>query len=61
MQEAKDIAQVLKAGELPAPINIIHEKYIGPSLGKDSINQGAKSMMIGSSVPRGIPIAIGLV
>ena len=47
MQEAKDIASVLKAGELPAPINIIQTNYIGPSLGKDSIAAGAKSMLLG--------------
>ena len=47
MQEAKDIASVLKAGELPAPINIIQTNYIGPSLGQDSINDGSISMLIG--------------
>ena len=47
MQEAKDIASILKAGELPAPINIIQTNYVGPSLGQDSINSGAQSMLIG--------------
>ena len=47
MQEAKDIASVLKAGELPAPINIIQTNYIGPSLGQDSINDGSTSMLVG--------------
>ena len=47
MQEAKDIASVLKAGELPAPIKIIQTNYIGPSLGQDSINSGSFSMIIG--------------
>ena len=47
MEEAKDIASVLKAGELPAPISIIQTNYVGPSLGKDSINDGGKSMIIG--------------
>ena len=47
MQEAKDIASVLKAGELPAPINIIQTNYIGPSLGQDSINNGSFSMVVG--------------
>ena len=47
MEEAKDIASVLKAGELPAPISIVQTNYIGPSLGKDSINDGGKSMIIG--------------
>jgi protein-export membrane protein SecD len=47
MQEAKDIASVLKAGELPAPIKIIQTNYVGPSLGQDSINSGSFSMIIG--------------
>ena len=47
MQEAKDIASVLKAGELPAPIKIIQTNYVGPSLGQDSINNGSFSMAVG--------------
>jgi len=47
MEEAKDIASILKAGELPAPISIVQTNYVGPSLGKDSINDGGKSMIIG--------------
>ena len=47
MEEAKDIASVLKAGELPAPIAIVQTNYVGPSLGKDSISDGGKSMIIG--------------
>jgi protein-export membrane protein SecD len=47
MQEAKDIASVLKAGELPAPISIVQTNYVGPSLGEDSIADGANSMIIG--------------
>ena len=47
MQEAKDIASVLKAGELPAPISIVQTNYVGPSLGEDSNNDGANSMIIG--------------
>jgi len=50
MQEAKDIASVLKAGELPAPINIIQTNYIGPSLGEDSIKDGTFSMIVGLSL-----------
>ena len=46
-QEAQDIAGVLKAGELPAPINVIQINYIGPSLGKDSVSSGSLSMIIG--------------
>jgi len=47
MEEAKDIASVLKAGELPAPISIVQTNYVGPSLGKDSITDGGNSMIIG--------------
>jgi len=47
MQEAKDIASVLKAGELPAPIKAIQTNYIGPSLGKDSIKAGTSAMLAG--------------
>jgi protein-export membrane protein SecD len=46
-QEAQDIAAVLKAGELPAPINVAQINYIGPSLGKDSVSSGSLSMIIG--------------
>jgi len=46
-QEAQDIAAVLKAGELPAPINVAQINYIGPSLGEDSISAGWLSMLIG--------------
>jgi len=47
MQEAKEIASVLKAGELPAPINAVQTSFIGPSLGKQSINSGSKAMFLG--------------
>ena len=47
MEEAKNIASILKAGELPAPINAIQTNFVGPSLGKDSINAGASAMIIG--------------
>ena len=49
-QEAEDIAGVLKAGELPAPINVIQINYIGPSLGQDSIESGLFSMLLGLSL-----------
>jgi len=42
MNEAKDLAIVLRAGALPAPVNIIEERSIGPSLGRDSINTGIR-------------------
>ena len=44
--EAQDIANVLRAGELPAPINIIEERTVGPSLGNDSIQSGKNALII---------------
>ena len=49
-QEAEDIASVLKAGELPAPINVVQINYIGPSLGNDSITSGSYAMILGLMV-----------
>jgi len=46
--EAHDLAIVLRAGALPAPVNIIEERTVGPSLGSDSIRKGLISMIIGS-------------
>ena len=48
--EAKDIANVLQAGELPTPVNIIQERTIGPSLGKDSIDLGKKAIVFGMTL-----------
>ncbi|HEY5536537.1 MAG TPA: protein translocase subunit SecD [Ignavibacteria bacterium] len=45
IQEAKLLEIVLKAGALPAPLKIIEERSIGPSLGEDSINKGLTSSM----------------
>ncbi|MBW2029580.1 MAG: protein translocase subunit SecD [Deltaproteobacteria bacterium] len=50
MEEAKDLAIVLRAGALPAPVKILEERTVGPSLGKDSIQKGFKSMIIGGIV-----------
>jgi preprotein translocase subunit SecD len=50
MEEARDLAIVLRAGALPAPVSIIEERTVGPSLGKDSIDKGFKSMLIGGAV-----------
>ena len=47
IDEAKDIGNVLRAGKLPAPVNIIEERTIGPSLGQDSIDAGIKALFIG--------------
>jgi preprotein translocase subunit SecD len=46
-QEATDLAIVLRAGSLPAPVNILEDRTVGPSLGRDSINQGILSVAIG--------------
>lgn len=50
MDDAKDLAIVLRAGALPAPVKILEERTVGPSLGKDSIEKGFKSMIIGGVV-----------
>jgi len=48
MDEARDLAIVLRAGALPAPVNILEERTVGPSLGSDSIRQGIMATLIGS-------------
>jgi len=47
LDEAKDIAIVLRAGALPAPVSIIEERTIGPSLGVDSIHKGFSATILG--------------
>jgi preprotein translocase subunit SecD len=47
-QEAHDLAIILRAGSLPAPVEIIEERTVGPSLGHDSITKGLFSMLVGS-------------
>jgi preprotein translocase subunit SecD len=46
MKEASDLAIVLRAGALPAPVKIIEERTVGPSLGQDSIHKGIVSTLI---------------
>ena len=48
MDEAKDLAIVLKAGALPAPVKMLQNVTVGPSLGRDSIQAGKMAGMIGS-------------
>ncbi|MEO0294057.1 MAG: protein translocase subunit SecD [candidate division WOR-3 bacterium] len=48
MEEAKTLAIILKAGALPAPLKIIEERSIGPSLGNDSIKAGIRSIILGT-------------
>lgn len=47
VEEAKDLANVLKAGKLPAPTRIVEDAFVGPSLGAEAINQGYMSMLLG--------------
>ena len=47
IREAQDLANVLKAGKLPAPARIVASEVIGPSLGEASINQGFNSLILG--------------
>tara|TARA_B100001996_G_scaffold90810_1_gene67549 strand:- start:109 stop:1665 length:1557 start_codon:yes stop_codon:yes gene_type:complete len=46
-QSATDLALLLRSGALPAPLNIIEERTVGPDLGKDSINAGLLALSIG--------------
>jgi protein-export membrane protein SecD len=46
-QSATDLALLLRSGALPAPLNIIEERTVGPDLGKDSINAGMIALAIG--------------
>ncbi|MBI2357379.1 MAG: protein translocase subunit SecD [Deltaproteobacteria bacterium] len=50
MKEARDLAIVLRAGALPAPVEIVEERTVGPSLGRDSIRQGVISFIVGGSL-----------
>jgi SecD/SecF fusion protein len=45
IEEAKDLANVLKSGKMPAPARIVEEQIVGPSLGKESINAGMYSFV----------------
>lgn len=47
IEEARDIAIVLRAGALPAPLQIIEERTVGPSLGADSIEAGKNAGLLG--------------
>ncbi|MCX6251795.1 MAG: protein translocase subunit SecDF [Bacteroidetes bacterium] len=46
VEEAQDLANILKAGKLPAPARIVAEEVVGPSLGQESINAGLISFII---------------
>ena len=48
--EARDLALLLRAGSLAAPVRIIEERTVGPSLGQDNVDRGAMSMQIGMAL-----------
>jgi preprotein translocase subunit SecD len=50
LPEARDLAIVLRAGALPAPVRIAEERTVGPSLGQDSIDKGVLSFMVGGAL-----------
>jgi preprotein translocase subunit SecD len=47
VEEAQDLANVLRNGALPAPLRLLEERTVGPSLGRDSIRQGSVSFLVG--------------
>ncbi|MCX2738591.1 protein translocase subunit SecDF [Pontibacter anaerobius] len=47
VEEAQDLANILKAGKMPAPTRIVEEAIVGPSLGQEAINQGLLSTIAG--------------
>jgi len=50
LKEARDLSIVLRAGALPAPVEIAEERTVGPSLGQDSIHQGMTSFAVGGGL-----------
>ncbi|MPZ77261.1 MAG: protein translocase subunit SecD [Deltaproteobacteria bacterium] len=50
IKEARDLAIILRAGALPAPVEIVEERTVGPSLGQDSIRQGINSFIVGGAL-----------
>ncbi len=50
LSEASDLALVLRAGALPAPLRIMEERTVGPSLGQDSVNQGRIAGIVGIAI-----------
>jgi preprotein translocase subunit SecD len=47
MEEARDLALVLRAGALPAPLRVLYESTVGPSLGQDSVDKGVLASLVG--------------
>ncbi len=50
LEEAKDLANILKAGKLPAPVRIVEEVVVGPTLGQEAIMDGLVSMFAGIAI-----------
>lgn len=49
-EEAHDLAIILRAGALPAPVTVMEERTVGPTLGRDSIEEGTTSTLIGAGL-----------
>ncbi|MCO6430526.1 MAG: protein translocase subunit SecD [Deltaproteobacteria bacterium] len=47
MEEARELKIVLKAGALPAPLNVVEERTVGPTLGAESIRRGVLAILVG--------------
>jgi preprotein translocase subunit SecD len=50
VKEARDLAIVLRAGALPAPVTLAEERTVGPTLGRDSVEQGMRSFVVGGAI-----------
>lgn len=48
-EEANDLAVVLRAGSLPAPVSVLEERTVGPSLGQESIDSGIRAALVGAA------------
>lgn len=57
-EEAKDLALLLRAGALPAPLAVIEERSVGASLGADAVHAGLVSIMVGLSLVIGFVVAL---
>ena len=49
-EEAHDLAVVLRAGSLPAPVRVLEERTVGPSLGQESIEKGVQAAVVGGAL-----------
>jgi preprotein translocase subunit SecD len=50
LRDAQDLALVLRAGSLPAPLHIVEERSVGPSLGRDSVDQGRRAAVVAAAL-----------